>query len=161
VSGRRTVSARSSFATLVGLTGLLGSGVLLAGVAPATGEQIRTETTLGGYSVDTNASPFKVLLDDPTLPIPRPPDAAVVEVDPTYSHAVLDAGPTSRGVGSVLWPGALVGDGIGTITEGGLASYPLKAEARYPDKPYVATQQDGGAFMRGEALGLDVKAWPA
>lgn len=152
MSGRRT----ASLATLVGLTGLLGSGVLLVGTGAATGEQIRTETTLGGYSVDTNAAPFKVLVDDPTLAIPRPPDAAVVEADPAYSHAVLDVGPTSRGVGASLWPGALFGDGIGTATGGAIASYPLKAEARYPDKPYVATQQDNGAFMRGEALGLDV-----
>lgn len=160
MSGCRTVPASrpvsTSLATLAGLTGLLASGVLIAGVGPVTGAEIRTETTLGGYSIDTNAAPFKVLLDDPTLPIPRPPDSAVVEADPAYSHAVLDAGPTARGVGSVLWPGALIGDGVGTITEGEVESYPLKAEARYPDRPYIATNQDGGAIMRGEALGLDV-----
>ena len=153
MTGRR----RASAAALLGLTGLLTSGVMFTGVAPATGEAaVRTESTLGGYSVETDAAPFKVLLDDPTLPIPRPPDSAVVEADPAYSHAVLDAGPTSRGVGAVLWPGALVGDGLGTITEGRIASYPLKAEARYPDRPYSATAQDGGAFMKGEAFGLDV-----
>jgi len=153
MSGRRTASVT----TLAGLTGLLTSGVLFTGVTPATGEPtVRTDTTLGGYSVETDAAPFKILLDDPTLPIPRPPDSAVVEADPAFSHAVLDAGPTSRGVGAVLWPGALVGDGVGTITNGQIASYPLKAEARYPDRPYSATAQDGGAFMKGEAYGLDV-----
>lgn len=157
MSGRAIRHRAATAAALLGLTGLVTSGVLVVGAGPAASEQVRTETTLGGYSVETDAAPFKVLLDDPTLPIPRPPDSAVVEADPAYSHAVLDAGPVSRGVGAVLWPGALIGDGVGTITEGRMESYPLKAEARYPDKPYVKTQQDQGAFMRGEALGLDVK----
>lgn len=140
----------ASFATVALLTAALGSAAV-----PATGDQVRTETTLGGYSLDTNAAPFKVLVDDPANPIPRPADGPIVEADPAYSQAVLDSGPASRGIGAVLWPGGLLGEGLTQVAPGA-PPWPLKAEARYPDKPYVATAQDQGTFMNGQALGLDV-----
>jgi hypothetical protein len=141
-----------------GATLLVLTGALLTATGPASGDDVRTETTLGGFSIKTSAAPFRVLLDDPTLAIPHPPDTPVLEADPAYTAATLETGPASRGLASSLWPGALFGDGIGTVTNGGVATYPLKADARYPDKPYTQTDQGGGAFMAAQALGLDVKA---
>lgn len=140
-------------ASLVTVTVL--TAALASAAAPATGDQVRTDTTLGGYSLSANAAPFKVLLDDPANPIPRPQDGPIAEADPAYTEADLDSGPTSRGIGAVLWPGGLLGEGLTQVAPGA-PPWPLKAEARYPDKPYVATAQDNGAFMKGQALGLDV-----
>lgn len=147
------------------------TGAMAAASGPASGGTIRTDTTLGGYSIKTNAAPFKVLVDDPASAIPHEPGAAIVEADPSYSQATLETGPAGRGMASTLWPGALLGDGLGTASGGQVAGYPVKADARYPDKPYTANGHgclradqpgscvdDGGAFMRAQALGLDVKA---
>ena len=141
-----------------GATLLLLTGAALTASAPANGDAIRTDSTLGGFSIKMQAAPFRVLLDDPTLAIPHPPGTPVLEADPAYTAATLETGPTARGLASSLWPGALFGDGIGTVTNGGIPSYPLKADSRYPDKPYTAQDQGGGAFMSSQALGLDVKA---
>jgi hypothetical protein len=124
--------------------------------SPASGADIRTDTDLGGFSIHINAAPFKVLLDDPANPIPRDLDSPIVEADPAYSEADLATGPSARGIGSVLWPGGLLGEGVGTATNGAVPGYPLKAEGRYPDNPHEEVKQDNGAFMRGSALGLDV-----
>lgn len=162
MKARRT----ASFATVGVLTAALASGS-----GPAAGDAVRTETTLGGYSIKTNAAPLKVLLDDPASAIPHEPGSAILEADASYSQATLETGPASRGLASSLWPGALLGDGIGTATEGQVAGYPVKADARYPDKPYTANGHgclradqpgscfdDGGAFMSAKAMGLDVRA---
>lgn len=141
-----------------GISVLLLTGAMVSSGSPASGDTIRTDTTLGGYSIKTMAAPFRVLLDDPTLAVPHEPGTPVLEADPAYTAAKLETGPASRGLSSMLWPGSLFGDGIGTITEGGIPSYPIKADARYPDKPYTATAQDNGAFMQAAALGLDVRA---
>ncbi|MCW2600180.1 MAG: hypothetical protein JWM02_2009 [Frankiales bacterium] len=146
------MSARArSLLTVIALTGAMGS----IGAAPATGNTIRTDTALGGFSIFAEAAPLKILLDDPTIPIPRPEDSPILEADPSYSAAYLDTGPNSRAVGSTLWPGGLIGTGLPQVAAGA-PQYPVKAEARYPDKPYTATAQDGGALMNASALGLDV-----
>lgn len=146
---------------------LLAAGAGLA-AGPALGAEIRTDSDLGGFSVSTNAAPFKVLLDDPEMPLPRPPESAIVEADVAYTSADLATGPAARATASSLWPGNLLGEGIPTATNGQFGQYPVKAAARYPDKPYetdatfdlqgqrIAT--DGGALMRATALGLDVAA---
>jgi len=144
---RRVLSAGS----VVVLTSAMAS----AG-APANGATIRTDTNLGGFSIHVDAAPFKVLLDDPANPIPRDLDTPIIEADPAYSEADLATGPSARGIGSVLWPGGLLGEGVGTATNGAVPGYPLKAEGRYPDNPHEEVKQDNGAFMKGSALGLDV-----
>ncbi|MDP9181748.1 MAG: hypothetical protein M3P04_03080, partial [Actinomycetota bacterium] len=148
-----TLRRAGSLATVVVLTGIMASSG-----GPASGVAIRTDTTLGGYSIKTSGAPFRVLLDDPTLAVPHEPGTPVLEADPAYTAARLETGPASRGLSSMLWPGSLFGDGMGTITNGQIAAYPIKADARYPDKPYTATAQDNGAFMQASALGLDVRA---
>src|SRR6202008_1349416 len=79
---RRSMKARktASLATLVVLTGAMASAS-----APASGDAIRTDTSLGGYSIKTSAAPFRVLLDDPTLAVPHEPGTPVLEADPAYT----------------------------------------------------------------------------
>lgn len=162
---RERVRRWGAVSTVVVLTGAIAGG----SAAPASSVDIRTETTLGGFSVKTNAAPIKVLLDDPTLAIPRDTGTAVLEADPAYSQATLESGPAARALATTLWPGNLIGDGIGAASNGGIPAYPVKADARYPDKPYTTNGRicppqspqcgdDGGALMSASALGLDVEA---
>jgi hypothetical protein len=137
------------------LTVLTLTGAMASLAAPAVGEDIRTDTTLGGFSVAVDAAPFKVLLDDPSIPIPRPEDSPIIEADPSYTAANLDTGPNSRAIGSTLWPGNLLGEGLTQVAPGA-PPYPVKAEARYPDKPFTSQAQDNGTFMNASAMGLDV-----
>jgi hypothetical protein len=115
---------------------------MASSAAPVSGATIRTDTSLGGYSVKTNAAPVKVLIDDPASAIPHEPGSAILEVDPAYTAVTLESGPNARALASALWPGTLLGDGIGAATGGQLPGYPVKADARYPDKPYTATASD-------------------
>lgn len=139
------------------------TGSMAGAAGPASGGQIRTDTTLGGYSVRVESAPLRIEFDDPSVPIPRPPGSAIVEADPSYTLATLDSGPTSRALSSSFWPGNLLGDGwsqvVGGIPIPGIpGTYPIKADARYPDNPHEATDSQNGAFMRASAEGLDVVA---
>lgn len=120
-------------------------------------DEARTETNLAGFSVDVQASPILVLLDDPKAAIPRPTGTAVVEADPNFTLASVAAGPNARAVASTVWPGNLFGEGLPAI-DPRIPPYPLKAESRYPDQPYTANGPDGGALTHSSALGLDAFA---
>jgi len=134
----------------------------------ATGAEIRTETDLGGFSITSNAAPFKVLVDDPSNPLPRPEESAIVEANPAYTQVDLATGPAARAIASSLWPGNLLGQGIPTATNNELGQYPIKAQAQYPDKPYESNASidlrgnhitdDQGLLMRSTARGLDATA---
>lgn len=159
-SARPTRRARALLC-VVGVSGALG----LVGVPTATSAEIRTETKLGGFSVSVNAAPIKILLDDETLPIPRPEGGAVVEADLAFTQAELATGPASLGLASSLWPGNLLGQGLPTATNNEVSQYPIKAESRYPDKPYTDNgaidfqgqriAETNSAIMHSSALGLD------
>lgn len=137
-------------------------GLLAVASAPAgAAEQVRTETALGGYRIDASASPLLVLLDDPSVPIPRPPGAALLEADPSFTKTSLTTGPQSRAVASSLWPGTLLGDGLNTATEGQAGDYPVQADARFPGGPETEVLEPvpgSGAGMFATASGLDVAA---
>lgn len=120
-------------------------------------DEPRTDTNLAGFSVEVQASPVLVLLDDPKAAIPRPTGTAVVEGDPNYTLASVATGPNSRAIASTLWPGNLFGEGLPQINSN-IPPYPLKAESRYPDKPYSAQGVDGGSLTSSSALGLDAFA---
>lgn len=136
---------------------VLSAGIATIG-APALGDTIRTTSGLGGFSVSANAAPFKVLVDDPSNPLPRPEGEAIVEADPSFTLAEVATGPASRGMASTLWPGNLLGEGLAAATGDQTPNYPVIADARYPDKPYTADDQTGGYAMHGSALGLDASA---
>ena len=135
---------------------------LTVGVLPfgpvGQAETIRTDTTLGGYAVTVEGAPFKLLVDDPKAAVPRPTGSAIVEGDPNYTYAATTTGPNTRGIAATVWPGNLFGEGLPQVTGNPDTVYPLKAEARYPDKPYTATGKDGGQTSNASALGLDAMA---
>ncbi|MEO6205466.1 MAG: hypothetical protein ABIO67_08805, partial [Mycobacteriales bacterium] len=111
---------------------------------PVRAAGIHTETGLAGFSVVVEATPLRVLLDDPELQVPHDPGTAVVEGDPNYTLASVAAGPNAHAITSTLWPGNLLGQGLALVASGA-PPYPLKGEARYPDKPFDAPGVDGGA----------------
>lgn len=126
----------------------------LAGSPASAADAVRTDTGLGGYRINASGAPLKILLDDPTIPLPRPPDAAVAEADPSYTLTTLSTGPQGRALASSLWPGALLGDGLGTASNGA-SDYPVKADATYPGGSPEVTVDPG---MSASAKGLDVVA---
>ena len=160
------MTARHQAGSLLCVIALVGG--LSTFAVSAAGEEVRTETTLGGFSISANAAPIKIQLDDPELPIPRPEEGAVVEANPAYTQADLGSGPAGYGLASTLWPGNLLGTGLPTATDNAVSQYPLKTEARYPDKPFTANgsidfqgqhfADTNGTIMRASALGLDVSA---
>jgi len=92
VRARRIVALAS--ATLV----LLGVGSLSARGA---------ESSLFGYAMSATGSAISTLYNQPTFGVPSDP---TFELRKIYSLAELDSGPSSHGLGSVLWPGQVVGN---------------------------------------------------
>jgi hypothetical protein len=140
----------------VAVVSMLTVGILPFGALGYAAET-RTDTALAGFSVDVEASPVLVLIDDQKAAIPRPTGTAIAEADPNYTLASVSAGPNARAIASTLWPGNLLGTGLPQIAPGAPA-YPLKAESRYPDKPFTATGVDGGVLTSSSAEGLDAFA---
>jgi hypothetical protein len=66
------------------------------------------EPAFGGYSTEATATPIKVEVYEPTIPVPASPQA---ELSLAYTKVVAASGPTGRGVASWLWPGDPIGQG--------------------------------------------------
>lgn len=138
---------RSAMRSIAGGTVLLGTvGVLaLPGMAldSVPVEEFRiTVPELGGYTAEALSSPISVQLFEPVIPVPAEPGQPHGEMHGSYSRATLSSGPTSRGLGSAIWPGATVGDGLSAF-DPRIPAYPFKASATYPDGPYESLGDAG------------------
>jgi hypothetical protein len=147
--------------TLVALLALL---LVLVAPASVADEGIRTDPgDLAGFAIDASATPITLRIFEPTIPIPADPGRPNLEVALGFSSTTLGAGPVSRAVSSLAWPGPGVGDGFGNFAEEfGMdpeSEYPLRAMGQYPSgDPEDSTQLPTGAGMRAVARGLDVEA---
>lgn len=151
---------RTSLGAMV--TGLAVVASVPALSAPVTAAEPRTETDLGGFFAEAEGAPIRVLVDDPAVPIPRSVGAAIVEADLSYTFSTFNTGPTGRALASTLWPGNLLGTGLGVLTEsapGGPYDYPVAASASYPGGPLEEEDtRTQGFTMKSSAQGLDVTA---
>ena len=124
-----------------------------ADTTPPAGGSVPT-TSLGGYTLQASAEPVQVTLNDPTLPVPAKPSG---ELDFAYSQAGVSTGLSSA-VSSLVWPGAVLGDGLPTLGQFlntiniplplpipvrlpnlPLPQYPIKSETTAPQGPFDAT----------------------
>lgn len=137
-TSRRTKRVVASTLTL----GLL-AGLSAASLSPAHA------TDYGGFSTMATASPVKLEIFEPALPIPTEPQ---LEFDLSYTRVLGDSGPSTTARASALWPGPGIGEGLKTfgeqlglpafLTGGG---YPVQANAQFPGD----TTQQAQEFFPG------------
>ena len=140
------------------------------------------ETELFGYSGVAKGTAISSLYNQPSFGVPQDP---TFELRKVYSTASLDSGPASHGLGSVLWPGDVVGNAPpalafdslvfnptqiaqlndviaeikkqgGEFTKGS-SGYPVRAEAFYPSAK-AQDEKDVGAGVRMAAQALEDRA---
>ncbi|WP_435768896.1 hypothetical protein [Nocardioides sp. SYSU DS0651] len=111
-----------------------------AGAVPAEGAPARAAAAYGGYTATAWATPIRVEVYEPSLPIPATPQ---VEFEMGYSKVKADSG-SSTGRASYFWPGDPVGEGLRTFAEQlGLPAdnpltgngYPVQVNSQYPGEP--------------------------
>lgn len=112
-------------------------------------------SAFSGYSSQAVASPLRVEVFEPTIPVPADPQA---EAWVAYSRADTSSG-TGKARSSWLWPGDPVGEGAKTFVEAlglppalGEAGYPVQVNAEHPGGPDRQAQEPlPGALMRAQA----------
>lgn len=124
-------------------TALVGAGLPLASApAGAVVGAAEGDPPFAGYAATTTATPVRIEIFEPTIPIPAQPQA---ELNLGYSVVKADSS-TSRGRASFMWPGDAVGEGFKTIVEnlgfppeisGPLAErgYPVQVNSNHPAGP--------------------------
>jgi hypothetical protein len=107
-----------------------------------------------GFSADATATPLRIAIYEPVVPIPSEPQA---ELDLAYTKAESATGPSATGRASWLWPGDAVGEGCKTFVEllgagdTGLCSdgYPVQVNSQTPGGPATASDEPvKGSVMR-------------
>lgn len=132
------------------------SGALSGAVAVPAGAMPVGADGPGGFSTVATATPVKLEIYEPAIPIPASPQA---ELSLSYSNVEATSGPTATARASTLWPGDPVGEGLKTIGEqAGLPpqltanGYPVQANAQTPGTPAHASQQPlPGMVSRADA----------
>ncbi len=137
-------------------TGLALAAATLVGVSlPVTTAD--AEPHFSGFSTQATATPLRVALYEPVVPVPSDPQA---ELDIAYTKAVSATGPSATGRASWLWPGDAVGEGCKTFVEllgagaTGLCKdgYPVQVNARTPGDPSHAEDEPfPGSSMRASS----------
>jgi hypothetical protein len=135
-------------AAVVGAMLPMSPGLVSPGVAA-------DKAAFSGYTADAWASPVKIEIYEPTIPIPADPQ---LEVELAYSKVESDSG-SSKARASWLWPGDPLGEGAKTFVEQlglpeqlGEAGYPVQVNAQQPSGE--AAQSDEpfpGSVMRTSA----------
>jgi hypothetical protein len=132
---KRTASTLLAFGLLAGGTAV--------GVAPAhadadggTVPPVAAAGAYGGFTTTATATPIKLEIFEPAIPIPTDPQA---EFDLSYTRVLGGSGPATTARASALWPGAALGEGLktfgqqlglpGALTDNG---YPVQANAGFP-----------------------------
>jgi hypothetical protein len=115
---------RTSFATLLLSTVVLGLG----SPVPAA----RADTSLGGYDATATASAVRVMVFEPSLPLPAEPQG---DLSIGYTRSSTGTGPSARALASYLWPGDALGDGLGVLMSNEALDYPVKVSSKYPATP--------------------------
>jgi hypothetical protein len=133
-------------ATSLSLTAGSPAGAESSGAAGSSGT-----TAYSGYSSSGIATPIKVEIFEPTIPIPTVPQA---EFDMGYAKIKANSSSTS-GRASFVWPGDGIGEGLKTFfAQLGLPTalvdngYPVQVNSQYPSD--TTTQQNSplpGASM--------------
>lgn len=122
------------------------------------------EPAFGGYSAEATATPLKIEIYEPVLPIPAEPQA---EVELAYTKVESASGPTGKGVASWAWPGDPIGQGCKTFVEQlglgetGLCKdgYPIQVNSQTPGEPSEQSDEPvPGSLMRTSADAKDVRS---
>ncbi|HEX2892554.1 MAG TPA: choice-of-anchor P family protein [Marmoricola sp.] len=124
----------------------------LLAVAPAQAV-VRSDPGYGGFTTDATASPLKLEVFEPAIPIPTEPQ---MEFDFSYTHVAGSSGPSSTARASAMWPGPAIGEGLKTfgeqlglppqLTDGG---YPVQVNSEFPsDNTQAASEPMPGMVQR-------------
>jgi hypothetical protein len=115
------------------------------------------EPAFGGYSTEARATPLKIEIYEPVVPVPTNPQA---ELEVAYTKVEAASGPTGQGVASWVWPGDSVGQGCKTFIEmlelgdTGLCAdgYPVQVNSKTPGEPSEQSDEPfPGSLMRTSA----------
>ena len=134
------------------VTGLVAVSFPAAAAQPAADGS----SALGGFSASSIATPIRVEIHEPMIPIPADPQA---EVDIAYTKSVATSGPAGKGRASWLWPGDPVGEGFKTFVEQmqlppqlGENGYPVQVNSEYPgENGDISDEPFPGMVMRTSA----------
>src|SRR5690348_10035233 len=85
----------------------------LAAMAPAQAV-VKADPTYGGFSTVATASPLKLEVFEPVIPIPTDPQ---FEMDFSYTRVEGNSGPSTTARASAMWPGPAIGEGLKTFGE--------------------------------------------
>jgi hypothetical protein len=142
------------------IASIVAATLVLLGIPGGLTARGAESTGLYGFGMGATASAISFLYNQPSFGVPTDP---TFELRKVYSASDLDSGPTGHGIGSVLWPGQVVGNAppsllfdtvlfnptqfeqlqpiIDQIKKGGSdatagrSGYPIRAESFYPQGP--------------------------
>src|SRR5215212_8126927 len=122
-------------------------GLVAASAASALvpAQAVAPATAYGGFDTVATATPLKLEIFEPAIPIPTEPQ---FELDFSYTRVLGDSGPSTSARASAMWPGPAIGEGLKTFGEQlGLPpqltdnGYPVQANSQFPGDPSQAASE--------------------